>query len=918
NKRLVAYLVGEQQFNVSELRSYLQQRLPEYMIPAAFVKLEKLPLSPNGKVDRRSLPVPEQRRDTLMDTSAVLQIATEEVLAGIWIDLLSLEEVRRHDNFLELGGHSLLATQLISRIHNAFNVDLPVRAIFESATLSDLAGKIEALLGGSSTLPTIPIQPISRDQQLPLSFAQQRLWFLAQLEPGTTAYNMPVILRLKGKVDIIALEQSFNAIINRHEILRTRFDSILGIAQQIILPNLKLLIPVIDLQQIPEQYRKQEVLRFISQEIQIPFDLAQAPLLRVKLLCLEDQEQVLLVIMHHIISDGWSVGIFFKEMAALYQAFANGRSLSLPPLPLQYADYAAWQRQWLQGEVLDIQLNYWKQQLADVVPLQLPTDHPRPPIQTFLGAHFSLKLSNSLTKALKALSRGQEVTLFMTMTAAFNALLYHYTGQDIIFIGTPVANRTRSEFEELIGLFLNTLVIRTDLSGNPSFYQLLNQVRAVTIAAHAHQDLPFEKLVEALELQRDLSRTPLFQVMINMFDQRGSNITLPGLASETSYFPEAQSKFDLTLYIMADDDTISLGFTYNTTLFEEITIRKMAERFQTLLHSVVVSPDKPLSHWQIFTNIEIAHPQSKFIQPGRSFIEFPREVIEETIASRFCRQVELTPDRLAIKTDQYYWTYAELHRRAVQIKQVLAARKIEAEERVALLYEFDAPMVAALLGVLMAGKTYLPLDPTYPSERLAFVLADSQASVLLTDNNCLSLAKVLMSSSLSLINYDEIEVVSTKSDKESPVSPDSNAYILYTSGTTGQPKGVIQKHRNVLFHIRNYTNNLCIDSDDKLTLLSSYGFDAAVMDIFGALLNGASLYPYSIREKGVAQLPDWLVEQGITIYHSTPTVYRYLINELSGKQDLSKVRLVVLGGEETNINDINLFRTFFSDHCTLI
>ncbi|HEY6186814.1 MAG TPA: amino acid adenylation domain-containing protein, partial [Pyrinomonadaceae bacterium] len=551
DKRLVAYVAtGEAQpLTPGELRRHLKEKLPEYMMPSAFVMLEKLPLTPNGKVDRQALPALDHERPELDATFATPQTPTEEMLAGIWADVLKLERIGIDDDFFELGGHSLLATQLISRVREIFHVELPLRSLFETPTVAGLADRIEHEIRIEPALAAPPIVAVSRDQKLPLSFSQQRLWFLDQLEPGGWMYNIPAAVRLTGRLDVAALEQTFREISRRHEALRTNFSMTDGQAVQVVYGERLISLPVVDLGDLPETERESEAERLIAEESQQPFDLEHGSLIRVFLLRLEEEDHVLAVTMHHIISDGWSIGVLIKEMATLYEAFSAGQPSPLPELPIQYADFAHWQREWLQGDVLDAQLSYWKRQLAGAPPLlELPTDRPRPAVQTYNGAHLSLSLPLPLCAALRSLCRDEGVTLFMAMLAAFQTLLYRYTGEEDIVVSTGIANRMRAEVEPLIGFFVNTLVLRTDLGGSPSFRELLKQVREVTLGAYAHQDVPFELIVEAMQPERNPSYTPIFQVMMVLQNAPLERMEVPGLEIRQVGGEGKTAKFDLTMF----------------------------------------------------------------------------------------------------------------------------------------------------------------------------------------------------------------------------------------------------------------------------------------------------------------------------------------------------------------------------------
>src|ERR1035437_9996312 len=607
NKQLVGYVIPrEDESPTSEdLRHFLMQKLPEYMAPAHFVFLNSIPLTPNGKIDRKALPAPDRTRPELDKAFVAPRTPTEALLAEIWAQFLDLERVGGHDNFFDLGGHSLLATQAVSRIREAFQVEIPLRRLFEVPTVAGLAESIEAARQAGQNLLAPPILPVPRNGDLALSFAQQRLWFFDQLEPGLSAYNTPAAVRLKGPLNLAALEQSLNEIVQRHESLRITFGKVEGRPTQVIAPTLTIKLPIVDLRNLPSSEREIEVRRLVTAEAQRPFDLSKGPLIRGTVLRLGDKEHVGLLTMHHIVSDGWSTGILVRELATLYVAFCTGGSSPLPTLPIQYADFAHWQRQWLQGEVLETQVAYWKEQLAGAPALiDLPTDHPRPAVQTFRGAHQSLVLPKHLQEGFKALSRQEGVTQFMMFLAAFKVLLCRYTGQDDLIVGTPIANRNRLETEGLIGLFVNSLVLRTDLSGNPSFRELLRRVREVCLGAYGHQDLPFDRLVEELHVKRDLSRNPLFQVMFVLHNTSLRTVELPGSILSPVEGDSETAHFDLTLEIADTDQGLTAAFVYNIDLFRSDTIARMLANFQTLLAGMVADPEQRLSDLPLLTEAE--------------------------------------------------------------------------------------------------------------------------------------------------------------------------------------------------------------------------------------------------------------------------------------------------------------------------
>ncbi len=921
NRRLVAYVVpeGKQAPTLSEMRSYSKDKLPEYMVPSAFVVLEALPLTPNGKLDRQALPPPEPVHSERSGRFTASRTPTEEILASIWSQVLGLEQVGIHDNFFDLGGHSLLATQVISRVRESFAIDVPLRTLFEAPTIAQLALAIEITCRAGQNLSGPPIVPHPRQGLLPLSFAQERLWFLHQLEPRSPLYNIPAAVRLIGPLNVAALEQSLNEIIFRHEALRTTFGTVDGQPVQQIAATLAMPLSLIDLRALSEDERQTQRQYLAEAEARRPFDLVRGPLIRATLLGIAEQEHVLLVVLHHIISDGWSLDILVREVATLYQAFATGAPSPLLGLSVQYADFAVWQREWLQGEVLNNQLNYWKQQLQSAPPvLDLPTDHLRPKVQTFNGAKESFILSKTVTEGLKALCRRESVTLFMTLLAAFKVLLYRYTQQTDIVVGTPIANRNRSETENLIGFFVNTLVLRTDLSGNPSFRELLERVREVCLGAYARQDLPFEKLVVELQPERDLSHNPLFQVMFNMLNIPSPRIQLKGLTAELLPLAEPDAKFDLTLYASDQGEDISLTLIYNADLFTASTISSICQHLSTMLEGISSDPKRRLTELPLLRETEQSQSTKlrNLVHPTQHYIKFTRNEIEQSVVARFEEQVNKYSDKIAVKTTKRTMTYGELNRAANRVARMILTRCGEPSERIVLLFEHNTSMIVGMLAALKAGMTYVPLDPLYPKERIVYMLRDSGARAILTDDANFIVAGELKNT-LQLVNVDRPGNDEAGENIDLAISPDTLAYILYTSGSTGEPKGVMQNHRNVLHHIRIYTNSLHLRSDDRLTLFSSYSFDAAVMDIFGSLLNGASLHLYDIRREGLGYLSHWLVQQEITIYHSTPTVYRHFMRSL-GEERFDNVRLVVMGGEEVFKRDVDLFTKHFSPECIFV
>ncbi len=892
DRRLVAYVVLGQGENltIAEMRDFLRGKLPVYMVPSVFVLLEALPLTPNGKVDRKALPAPDQARTAREEAFLAPRTPVEEVLAGIWTEVLGLESIGVQDNFFELGGHSLFATQVFSRVRDAFLIDLPVHSLFEAPTIAALAERIEVARYTARGSKIPPISPVSPEEKSLLSFAQKRLWFLDQLKPDSPVYNVSVVFQLTGLLDVIALERSLNEIVRRHEALRTTFATVDGQPIQVVAPVLSLTLPVADLCAVPETEREVKAQRLLTEEVRRPFDLARGPLLRAALLRLGAEDHMLLLTIHHIVFDDWSIRVFNQELSVLYEAFSAGKSSPLPELPIQYADFAVWQRRWLQDEVLVEQLSYWKQQLGSSLPvLELPTDQPRPAAQTFEGAIQSFVLSSDLGNALKALSRREGVTLFMTLLAAFKTLLYRYTGQWDILVGSPIANRNRAEIEGLIGFFVNTLVLRTDLSGNLTFRELLCRVREVTLGSYTHQDLPFERLVEELQPERDLSRNPLFQVVFALQNVLVEAPTLPSLAVSPVEVHNGTAKFDLTLEMWERADGLCGQLEYNVDLFDATTISRMVGHFQTLLEGIVANPEQRLSELSLLTEAEC----HQLLVWNDTKMDYPQDTCAHHL---FETQVARAPDVVAAVFEDEQLTYAELNRRANQLAYHLQALGVGPEVLVGICVERSLEMVVGILGILKAGGAYAPLDPTYPKERLALMLTDTQAPVLLTQER---LRKSLP--------QHQVHVVCLDSDwggiaKESTDNPATSAtaenlvYVIYTSGSTGRPKGVQIEHKGLLNLISWHQNAFTVSETDRASQVAGPGFDAAVWEVWPYLAAGASICLVDDQARASPpHLRDWFVSNAITIgFLPTPLAESALL--LDWPDDVA-LRTLLTGGD---------------------
>ncbi|MET0622970.1 MAG: amino acid adenylation domain-containing protein [Pyrinomonadaceae bacterium] len=893
-RRLVAYVVAGQgpRPTTAVLREHLRARLPEYMVPGAFVFLDELPLTPTGKVNRRQLPAPEAGADASAASYVAPRTPTEELMARLWCDVLRLESVSAVADFFDLGGHSLLATQLISRVRDSFSVELPLRSIFESPTVEGLARHVEASLRAGAGAPSAPLVPVAREGDLPLSFAQQRLWFIHQLEPGSSAYNMPVAVRLNGTLHVAALERTLSEIVRRHESLRTRFALREGSPVQLVDAPEEVRLDVRSLEDLPAGERVAEARRLAEAEASHAFDLERGPLYRARLLRLSGEEHVLLFTMHHIVSDGWSMGVLVKEVAQLYEAFAEGRESPLEELPVQYADFAVWQRRHLSGELQDADRQYWKQQLGGTLPvLELPADRPRPPFQSFRGASRVLTLDAELSARLKALAQREGVTLFMLLLAAFKLLLYRYTGQEDVVVGTPIANRNRVELEGLIGFFVNTLVLRTDLSGRPSFVELLRRARAVSLGAYAHQEMPFEQLVEHLQPERSTSRSPLFQVMFSLQNAVTDEASLPGLTLQPLEVERVTTQFDLSLDALETADGVTAVAEYSTDLFDGSTVERMLGHFRAVLEGVVADPHASVAEVPLLTA-----PEREQLLAGWNDAALPHttgESLHELFEARAAR----APDAPAVIYGDARVTYGELNARANQLAHYLKELGVGAESRVCVLLERSPVMVIGLLAVLKAGGAYVPLDPRYPKARLDYMLEDAGASLLLTRGH---LAEEVDERRVRVVRVDADAEHVARQPAHNPavaVAPENLAYVIYTSGSTGRPKGVCVTRGSLLNHQRAVREAYGLNAGDRVLQFASLSFDVAAEEIFPTLLCGATLV---LRDERVPGVGNQVEQGGVTVLNLPASAWHEWMGELSrttGRVPES-LRVVVTGSEQ--------------------
>ncbi|MEM7356274.1 MAG: condensation domain-containing protein, partial [Acidobacteriota bacterium] len=915
---LVAYVVshGAAELRLHEMRKLLARRLPEVMLPSAVVTLSALPLTPNGKVDRKALPEPQAVRPELETDFVGPRTPIERFLAELWTETLGIAAVGVHNDFFELGGNSISGVILINRLQEELGEVVQAVTIFDASTVAELAdylverhpravarrfGEEEGAGAPDDERPEtgtrIPRRVTDADP-LPLSFSQQRLWFLDQWAPGSSAYNISSTVRLDGDLAVPRLAACVTEIVRRHEALRTTFQAVGGQPVQVIAEAVAQALPMVDLSRLTSHRQEAEARRLAAAESWRSFDLARGPLLRITLLRRTPQCHLAVMVMHHIVADGWSMGVLVREVAALYGALSRGEPSPLPELPIQYGDFALWQRQELRGERLDSLLAYWRRQLADApAALELPADRPRPATQTFRGSTRPLTLSAELARDFHDFVRRRGGTSFMLLLALLDALLSRLTGQHDIVVGSPVANRNRRETEGLIGFFVNTLVLRVRLAAaDPTFSEHLGRTREVIRQALAHQDLPFEKLVEKLEPERNPSHSPLFQVMLVLQNAPRSRIRLPGLTLSPVATGSPAAKFDMTFALAEDGEQLGGTVEFNSDLFDGTTAQRLARHFETMLAGVLVDPERRLSELPLLL---AAERHQLLVSWNDSRVADGADLcLHQLIASR----AAVSPEAVAVVFEDHSLSYRELDRRAGHLARHLAALGVEPDTAVGVCIERSLELVVGLLAVLKAGGAYLPLDPEYPPARLAFMLADAgspdgRAPVLLMPRR---LQAVLPQHGCRVV--DPEDGVWQPQQEPRPAEPDHLAYVIYTSGSTGRPKGAMNSHRAIVNRLRWMQQAYRLGVDDRVLQKTPFSFDVSVWEFFWPLLTGARLVmarPGGHRDS--AYLAHVIGERRITTLHFVPSMLQVFLAELRAASDRfttrRPLRRVICSGE---------------------
>jgi amino acid adenylation domain-containing protein len=892
-KRLTAYVVMEKiAYNKQELQNHLGERLPEYMVPRLWVNLQSLPLTPNGKTDKRALPEAEAGNE---DIYTAPQTATEEKLVKIWEDLLGVEKIGTQDNFFELGGHSLLAMRVISQVRRELNKELKIRDLFVYSNITELAKQLEN--EDTETAGDIIKSINPRPEYIPLSYSQERLWFIDRLE-GSVQYHIPAVLKLEGEVNIAALESALKAIVERHEVLRTVIREQEGQGYQYIKVNSW------TLKQSQSNDNEIVLNAYISKEAVKSFDLSLDDMLRAELIATGAGSYVLLLVLHHIAADGWSMPVLVSELSKLYSSFSNNEDSELKSPEIQYADYALWQREYLDAASLQNKLSYWEEKLSGTATLELPTDHMRPAVQSSKGAVYEFTIAKEQADKLQKLSLEQGATLYMTLLSVFKVLLYRYSGQEDICVGTAVANRDREETAELIGFFVNTLALRTNLNGEEAFTELLSKVKQTTLEAYSHQDVPFEKVVETVVKERDLSRSPLFQVMF-VLQNTGTILALElgDIKITGERAGEQSSKYDLNFNAEETKDGISFVVEYNTDLYEAATIARMAGHYAELITSVIQEPATTVNKLQLLSKAE-EHELNLF---NETTAEYPKE---ENIISLFEAQVQATPKATALIFEGETVSYQTLNEQSNRIANYLKTQGVSKEPLVAICIERGIAMMAGILGILKAGATYVPIDIDYPNERIGFILEDTKATIVLSSS---ANKEILQDQNITIVTLDNNQEIQAQSGENLNITINSNqlAYIMYTSGSTGKPKGAMVEHGNVVSLVKNagYFN---ADHNDTLLVTGSPSFDATTFEYWSMLLNGGQLVLCNDKDLfNSTTFKSLITQHKVTVMWFTSSWFNQLADD--APEVLKGLKTILVGGEKLSVPHIKKIRATYPD-----
>jgi amino acid adenylation domain-containing protein len=885
DKRLVAYIIPSGNLDREGVLMDLKDQLPDYMIPAVWIELESFPLTANGKIDRNALPDPGSS-ETVSDRYVAPQNDVEARLASIWQDVLEVDQVGINDDFFELGGHSLLAVRLVSAIRKAFEVEMPISDIFDFPTVSLLAAQIAGNTGNEVLAPVKALSP--RPQRIPLSFSQERLWFIDRLE-GSTQYHLPAVLRLKGELNKAALEYALQQVVNRHEVLRTVYVEQEGLVNQLVKEKNEWQLAEIEGAFFTENPKALQ--QEINQLVSAPFDLANDDMLRASLIELSGQDHVLVATLHHIASDGWSTAILVKEVAEFYQAFVEQRAALLPSIEVQYTDYASWQRDYLQDELLDKKISYWKEKLNGVSPVQLPADFKRPAIQQTRGDITGFRIDKGLSQQLQQFSLDNGATIFMTLLAAFKVLLHRYSGQEDICIGTPVAGRQQQELEGLIGFFVNTLALRTQVNGDVSFKDLLQQVKATTMEAYVHQDVPFEKVVENVVKERDRSRSPVFQLMFIMRNTpEVPELSFGNVQVTRQQHAHTTSQFDLTLVITETDNGLFGSVEYCTALYRSESIEKMIAHFNKLLASIINNPGQSIGLLPMLTLAEEHQLLDDFNATGAAYPQ------DKSVIGLFEEQAGKTPGATAVLFGENQLTYRELNERSNQLAYYLTAKGIGKESLVPICIERGIEMMVGLLGILKTGAAYVPVDPEYPADRIAYMLEDTAAAIIVSSRE--SRSKISAETNLDIIELDgDWPTISQQptANLTIKVDPSQLAYVIYTSGSTGKPKGVMIEHTSVLNLLMSIADTVQFNACSVFMSVTTFSFDICYLELYMPLVMGGKLL---LMPRETA-MDGFKLAENISIYHpthmqGTPSTWQLLLD--AGWQNEEDIKMLV-GGE---------------------